>query len=277
MLLNIYITVSILADAGITILGNTINSISDIWKPIVLFAALFLTCIIFHVILLIASSFLSREEGKIVKPTRWMVIQTINLLRRVMRLKIHTTGMELLPEGQSFLLVCNHKSIFEPIASIELFRDYRLGFISKKENSKIPIGGWLINSTATLALDREDDRAAVRTVIKAANIIKKGEASFGIYPEGTRNKTSEPLLPFRNGSFKIAQRAGAPIVVMTACGAERLTKRMFFRKTDAYFDILKVIPHEDIASLSTNEIGDMISGMMKENIIKRNSEVYGRK
>lgn len=273
MLFNIYLAASLLADLLITFSGDLLNSFADIWKPVLLFAGLFAVCLIIHIVLILVIAPLAKSEGEISKPVRWITLQTAHVVLRLLRVKVHTSGMELIPNDQRFLLVCNHKTNFDPIIGIYIFRKYRLAYVSKKENFNIPVGNKLIRGIGCLALDRENDRAAVKTIIKAANLVKSGEMSMGIYPEGKTNRTSEPLLPFRNGAFKIAQRAAAPIVVVTTCGTEQISKNIFKRK-NVYVDVLRLMLKDEITGVHTDVIGNAVYDIMLENIIKRNSMIY---
>ena len=273
MLFNIYLIFSILADLLITVFGDLINSFADIWKPILLFVGLFFVCLIINVIMILVVVPFAKKEGEIVESVRWVTLNSIDVFLRLLRVKVHVTGMEMMPENERFLLVCNHKTFFDPIIGLRVYKDYRLAFISKKENLKIPIGNKIIKGMGCVSLDREDDRAAVKTILQASKLIKSGEMSMGIYPEGKTNRTDELLLNFRNGAFKIAQRAGAPIVVTTIFGTEHIKKRMFFRRTDIYVDVLDVLPHEAIVGINTDEIGNRVHDIMLENLKKRLSEV----
>ena len=126
------------------------------------------------------------------------------------RIKVHTTGMEKVPQGERLLFVGNHRSKFDPIITWYLFRKWDIAFLSKKENFRVPIFGRIIRKCCFLAIDRENPREALKTVNKAAGLLENGTVSIGVYPEGTRSRTGE-LLPFHNGVLKIAQKAGAPI------------------------------------------------------------------
>lgn len=46
-----------------------------------------------------------------------------------------------------------------------------------------------------------------------------------IFPEGTRNKGDE-LLPFKDGAFKIAQKAGCLIIPVAICGTDNVWKQI---------------------------------------------------
>ena len=82
-----------------------------------------------------------------------------------------------------------------------------------------------------MAIDRENPRNAMKTIIKASKLLQKGEVSVGVYPEGTRSKECK-LLPFHNGVFKIAQRADAPIAIVAISGTEKVSKNYPLHKTD---------------------------------------------
>ena len=115
-----------------------------------------------------------------------------------------------------------------------------------------------------MPIDRENPRNAIVTINRAAKLLKKQEVSVGIYPEGTRSKSGE-LLPFHNGVFKIAQKANAPIAVLSVNGTERIAKNIPFRKTDVYLDVLEVIPAEDVAATKTEILGQRVREKLEQN------------
>ena len=91
------------------------------------------------------------------------------------------------------------------------------------------------------------------------------QASVGVYPEGTRSKTSE-LLPFHNMVFRIAQKANVPIVVMTIKGAENIRQRTPWRRTHVYINILGVIQTEEVLGKRTSELGEQIFQQMADSL-----------
>ena len=78
-----------------------------------------------------------------------------------------------------------------------------------------------------MAIDRENPRNAVKAVDNAANLMKSNEASIGIYPEGTRNKTDQELLPFHHGAAMMSIKCKTPIIPIVI-----YSKPKFFRCTD---------------------------------------------
>lgn len=179
------------------------------------------------------------------------------------RIRIHVRGLANVPKQGRYLLAGNHKSNFDPILSWEILgKEADLCFVSKKENFKKPAFGKIIRRICFLGIDRDNPRKALQTVEKAATFLKEDKFSIGVYPEGTRNWTDEPLLPFHTGLFKIAKKANVPIVVVVTKNNEKIAKNFPFKGTDVYYDFVGVIPADEVNKLSNAEIGERVSGMM---------------
>ena len=185
-----------------------------------------------------------------------IVIYGMGLILTLLRVRVHESEEVPLPEGR-WMLVGNHRSAFDPVVTGWALRRYGLIFISKPENMRIPMVGRMLHKAGFLSIDRENDRAALKTILAAAAMIKSGAASVAVYPEGTRSHEAG-MLPFRNGVFKIAQKAHAPIVVVAARGADQVARRAPWRATDVYLDVCGVIDAETTAQHKTNEIGEVV-------------------
>lgn len=185
-----------------------------------------------------------------------MVTYVMGLLATLVRVRIHLTGAERLPEGR-WLLVGNHRSAFDPIVTGWALRKHVIVFISKPENLRIPIVGEFVHKAGFLGIDRENDRAALRTILSAAELLKQDFASVAVYPEGTRSR-GEAMLPFRNGVFKIAQKAKVPVVVAAIRGTEQIARRFPLRATDVYLDICGVMDAQTVLASKTHEIGEVV-------------------
>lgn len=175
------------------------------------------------------------------------------------RVHASLSGTELLPTDSRFLLVCNHRSAFDPVVKANWLRACNLAFLSKPSNLALPAIGRLAWGACFLAIDRENDREALKAILKAAAYLKNGVCSIGLYPEGTRTKTGK-LLPFHAGSFKIAQRGGVPVVVAAIQGTENVGKNFPFRRTNVNLDILEIIPAEQVKAMNTQELSAYCRG-----------------
>lgn len=169
------------------------------------------------------------------------------------RVHAAVTGTEKLPQDGRFLFVCNHRSAFDPVVTANRLRDWNIAFLSKPSNLALAGIGRLAWGACFLAIDRENDREALKAILKAAAFLKNGVCSIGLYPEGTRTKTGK-LLPFHAGSFKIAQRGNAPVVIAAIQGSEKVGKNFPFRSTKVNLDILEIIPAEQVKAMNTQEL-----------------------
>ena len=199
---------------------------------------------------------------------RFLADSTIFWIIKLLRIRVHVTGMEKLPKDQKLLFVCNHRSNFDPIVTAYIMKKWKLAFVSKPSNFKIPIFGKIVRKCCYMAIDRVNPRNAILTINRAAKLLEAQEVSVGIYPEGTRSKTCV-LLPFHNGVFKIAKKADKPIAVLSIAGTEKISGRTPFHATDVYLDVLEVFTEETVKELRTEQIGEKMLELLKSNLEKR--------
>lgn len=205
------------------------------------------------------------------KPNRlyqWLLLSATWIALKIIRVNIHVTGAEKLPKEQKVLFVGNHISNFDPIVTWSAFSQWKIAFISKPDNFRIPLFGRIICKCCFLPINRDDPRKALPTIHAAAKILRRQEVSIGVYPEGTRGRSGE-LLPFHNGVFKIARKAEVPIAVIAVSGTDRIAKNFPLRKTDVYLDVVEVIPTKNVQNSSTYLLGTNITYLLRKNIEKR--------
>ncbi len=188
------------------------------------------------------------------------------------RIRVKSSGLEKLPSGR-FLLVSNHRSKFDPILTWHVMRKQNLAYISKPSNFKVPVFGRIVRRCCFMSIDRDDPIKAARTVNHAAKLITDDEASVAVYPEGTRNY-GDGLLPFHNGLFRIAQKAGVPIVVMSVRGTDAIHKNYPLRRSRVEINVLDVIPAETVGSTRTNDLGDTVRAILLEDLEGHGCERY---
>lgn len=196
--------------------------------------------------------------------SRWICGAAARWLCGYAGMRVHLSGLEQMPE-EPFLFVCNHRSMFDPALVMGYLAKYNISFVSKPSNLALPIAGITGRRAGFLALDRENNREALKTILMAADYLKRGVCNVGIYPEGTRSRTGQ-LLPFHAGSFKIAQKAGAPVVVACSRGTEKVKKCFFFWKTPVYLDILEVIDAERVKAMSTNDLAGEARSLIRKRL-----------
>ena len=182
----------------------------------------------------------------------------IEALIQLVRVRLHTKGLENTPKEGRFLLVCNHLFIADPGIVLHCFRKSQLAFLTKKENYKLPFIGAFMHKILCQPIDRENDRQALKSIIKCIQLIKEDKVSVCAFPEGYTSKDGK-LHPFRPGVFKIAQKTGVPIVVCTIQNTREIFKNLkHFGHTDVELHLVEVIPPESYAGLNTVTLSDMV-------------------
>ena len=121
---------------------------------------------------------------------------------------------EYIPKDGPIIVAGNHKHLYDQCLTIISTRRY-LRYMAKKEyfdNKKV---AWFFKWNGCISVDRskKDDEAKQ----KAIDTLKDGGA-IGIFPEGTRNKTKEFLLPFKFGTVSMAKKTDATIVPFGIAG-----------------------------------------------------------
>ena len=139
--------------------------------------------------------------------------------------KVIVKGEENVPKDTAVLYVGNHRSLFDiPITYVRVPRP--TGYIAKLELKKVPLLHFWMNNMHCLFLDRKNIKEGLKTILTGIEKAKSG-ISICIFPEGTRNKQGEGVLPFHEGSFKIAEKSGVPIVPMTLVNTEAIFENHF--------------------------------------------------
>ncbi len=126
--------------------------------------------------------------------------------------RITVLGEENIPTDHAVLFVGNHRSFYDILIGYKLVKA-PCGFISKKEMAKFPLLSSWMRNLHCLFLDRVNIKNGLKTILEGIEKVKSG-ISLWIYPEGTRNKQEGdlPLLPFKEGSMKIAEKSRCPVV-----------------------------------------------------------------
>ena len=185
----------------------------------------------------------------------------------ILQIHIHKTGMEKVPQNGRFLLVCNHCNDSDPIILMRVFAKYRLAFISKKENSTMFVIGPMMHKLQCQLINRENDREALKTILKCIQILKEDKASVAVFPEGGILSEDGKLHHFKPGVFKIAQKAGVPVVVCSLKNTKDVVHNLLrLKPSHVQMDVLDVISADTVKSLKTVEIAEMAHALMAENL-----------
>jgi 1-acyl-sn-glycerol-3-phosphate acyltransferase len=171
--------------------------------------------------------------------------------------KITILGEENVPKDQAVLYIANHRSYFDILLTyVRVPRP--TGYVAKKEMLKYPLlRDWMKNLHCKF-LDREDMKAGLKMILDAIEDVKNG-VSICIFPEGTRNPNEDPLqmLPFKEGSLKIAEKSGCPIIPIALTGSADIFEKQFpkVRKAHVIIEYGKPIVPQELSKEERKHLG----------------------
>ncbi len=182
-------------------------------------------------------------------------------------------GEENVPKDEPVLYIGNHRSYFDIL--ITYVRVPRpTGYIAKREMLKWPLlVNWMRNLHC-LFLDRNDLKQGLKIILTAIDKVKSG-ISICIFPEGTRNKVNHTFMEFHEGSFKIAAKAGCPIVPITIYNSgdifeDHLPK---IKKTNVILEYGKPIYIKDLPRADQKKIGAYTQNIIEDTYFKIKDEI----
>lgn len=136
-----------------------------------------------------------------------------------MRYKIR--GIENVQKGQTYIVVVNHVNAADMMAVAYGMRVCAKPLI-KKELTYIPALGQMF-TLMCLPVDRSSKEARHASKVRMLNDLKQG-ISVVIFPEGTRNRTKDPLIPFFDGAFELAIDAQVPIMPVVLTNIRKINR-----------------------------------------------------
>lgn len=163
--------------------------------------------------------------------------------------KVTVLGKENIQKDKAALYVLNHRSMFDILILYSILPPL-MGFVAKDSLKKAPLLNIWMHYVNCLFLNRSNPREGLKTILDAIEKIKNG-ISVCICPEGTRSHTNE-MLPFKEGSFKIALKTGCPIVPIALTNTGAIFEDHFpkVKKTHVVVEFGKPI---DVATLTPDE------------------------
>ena len=232
----------------------------------VLFVVIFLIISIpIHLILLIVGKFNPWAKKTI---SLAIVSRAFDVVSFISGVKKTVIGEENVPKDQAVLYIGNHRSIFDVVVCYPRV-PRPTGYVAKKEILKVPLlNVWMIFMDC-LFLDRSDIKKGMEMILSAIEKVKDG-ISIYIYPEGTRNKTDEPLGEFHKGSFKIAQRTNCPIIPVVVTHTDEILEKHFpcIRSTKVTIEYCKPVIMSELSKEDQKNIDVYIKNIIEETYLK---------
>ncbi|HTM93749.1 MAG TPA: lysophospholipid acyltransferase family protein [Flavisolibacter sp.] len=181
---------------------------------------------------------------------------TFSGVRRIVK------GREHFKKGQNYVVVCNHNSFMDVPLSVTAVPPNKT--IAKIEMAKIPVFG-MIYKRGSVLVDRKNEESRRKSFLKMKNILEMG-LHMCIYPEGTRNKTSEPLQRFHDGAFKLAVETKKEIIpALIFYTSKVLPRKPFFfwpHKVELHF-----LPAVAVENKTSQQLKEEVFNIMKNYLL----------
>lgn len=127
----------------------------------------------------------------------------------------------------AYVYVSNHRVMFDLVyPAVTTWEGVH--YVCKKSLAETPFVRGLVRLVKAIPVNRDGND--VRALLDCFKCLKNGEKVV-IFPEGTRNKSDEVMLPFKSGAAVMAIRTKTPIVPIVV-----YSKPRFFRYTHILID-----------------------------------------
>ena len=197
----------------------------------------------------------------------WIARLWMNVWIRVTGCSLKVTGKENFEKGKTYIVTSNHNSLLDVPLSCPFIPGGNKT-IAKTSFAKIPIFGFFYMKGSVL-VDRKNKTSRRRSFEKMRNTLNTG-MHMGIYPEGTRNRSNEPMKKFHDGAFKLAVATNTsiiPAVILHSKKALPVNKTFYFIPHKLEMHFLEPVP---VAEQTADQLKEKVFEIMKAYYIQHN-------
>ncbi len=201
-----------------------------------------------------------------------IVVGAFHVVNFISGVKKTVIGRENIPKGEAVLYIANHRGYFDvPIAYSTV--PTLTSFMAKKEIGKIPFLSYWMRFLQCLFLDRDDVKQGLKTILKGIDLVKDGYSVY-ISPEGTRSQGKD-MLPFKEGSFKIAQKTGCAIIPVALSNTDELFENHFpwIHSAHVIIEYGKPIYPKDLSKEDQKFLGSYVQNIIRGMLMKNNEMI----
>lgn len=210
------------------------------------------------------------NHRSMVASSQFIVVNAFRIVLFISGVKMTVLGRENVPKKEAVLYISNHRSDFDiPVAYATI--PTLTGFMAKKEIAKVPFLSYWMRLIQCLFIDRDDIKQGLKTVLKGIEQVKAGYSVF-VSPEGTRNQGKE-MLPFKEGSFKIAQKTGCAIIPVSFTNTEAAfeNQKPWIHPAHVIIEYGKPIYPNELDKEQQKFLGAYVQGIIRETLEKNSS------
>ncbi len=211
-----------------------------------LFIYIFLSMVIFSLIVIPSLMFPFSVRYQL---GQWWVNGVLFMAHICCGIKHEVEGLENLPKNQAAVVLSKHQSAWETMA-LRQFLPKQVPLL-KQSLLWIPFGGWALSTLRPIAIDRNNQKQALKILINQGSEALKEGLWVIIFPEGTRAAPGEHK-KFSVGGAMLAHKSTCPVVPL-AHNAGSVWPRYSFLKYPGTIKV-KIGPAIEVEGKKAREI-----------------------
>jgi len=180
--------------------------------------------------------------------------------------RLHIKGRENFKPGQNYVVVFNHNSMMDVPVSVP-FMPGANKTIAKIEMARIPLFG-IVYKRGSVLVDRKNEDSRKASYLQMRQVLDMG-LHMCIYPEGTRNKTSEPLQRFHSGAFRLSVDSAKSILPALIFNTTKALPRKFFYFWPTKIELHYLEPVSPSQFSSPDALKDEVFNRMKQHYVNQ--------
>lgn len=188
--------------------------------------------------------------------------------------RFHRHGYAHFDPQKAYVLVCNHINLLD-ILVMGFYMRHHLKVLIKQAMHDFPVMGFLFR-TYSIPVDKTSAKSRKESLDRMVAVLKSG-VSILIFPEGTRNRTGQPMKSFYDGAFILALEAGIPILPMVITHSRLLqpVESWTFRPGNVHLTYLPPIPVDGYQKDQMQELKQHVFDVMLAALMEREPEFGG--
>lgn len=194
--------------------------------------------------------------------------QICSILRKC-NIELVYTGLDNLPNEQSYLICPNHQSMLDAFIMFSFFYNEPLSFVGKESIKKIPLLSGIFRQTNSYFMNRSDLKSELKIMKGIEKSLLEDDSKWVIFPEGTRTKDTinYTLNPFKAGALKFPMRAEKKIIPVALFGTHHvLDKKNKNKVNKVCIHFFPAITPDDYKNKNTQEVAEYMHEIIQEKV-----------
>jgi len=197
-----------------------------------------------------------------------LALRMIRDIQRRARIRTISYGRENLPASDTgYIMYANHQGKYDALGIMDAHDDVPCSVVMDAKRSKMLLANQVMNLVKGIRLDREDFRQQIKVLERMSEEAKNGK-KFIYFPEGKYEHNGNSLQEFRAGAFKVAMRAGCPIVPVAIYDSHIPFDFNSLRKVTTQVYFMDPIYPEDYADMTTKEVSELVKELIEKKLVE---------